>query len=342
MFKLANPFFMITETPLHAGSGNDLGIVDMPIQRERHTGYPKIESSGIKGSLREAFSKHNGRIKVGSAYVTQQDIKEAVNIVFGPDELKDNSEDAYASALGFTDARLLLFPVKSMKGVFAWVTSPEVLKRFVKDLYFCGVKDLPEVPKEKTVPHKSGLIIKDNKIVLEEYAFDVQPDGEKGKCTKLANWLADHVWPKNTQKDAQPGDSQDGTQQKDDDRFDYWREKMCTDIVVLDNDAFCDFVSLSTEIITRTKINTATGTVERGALFTEEYLPSDTILYSLALASSILGKTGKAKGVFEQVGKAQEDLVMEFFKNALPPVVQMGGNATIGKGFVRLNVGEVK
>jgi len=42
MFKLAKPFFIICETPLHAGSGSDLGIVDMPIQRERHTDFPKI------------------------------------------------------------------------------------------------------------------------------------------------------------------------------------------------------------------------------------------------------------------------------------------------------------
>ena len=29
MFKQAKPLFLIVETPLHAGSGNDLGIVDL-------------------------------------------------------------------------------------------------------------------------------------------------------------------------------------------------------------------------------------------------------------------------------------------------------------------------
>ena len=37
MFKLAKPFFIKTITPMHAGSGQDLGIVDQPIKRERHT-----------------------------------------------------------------------------------------------------------------------------------------------------------------------------------------------------------------------------------------------------------------------------------------------------------------
>ena len=55
MYKKAIPFFLICETPLHAGSGSDLGVIDLPIQRERHTTFPKIESSSLKGSLREAF-----------------------------------------------------------------------------------------------------------------------------------------------------------------------------------------------------------------------------------------------------------------------------------------------
>ena len=55
MYKSTNPLFLICETPLHAGSGDDLGIVDLPIQRERHTSFPKIEASSLKGALREAF-----------------------------------------------------------------------------------------------------------------------------------------------------------------------------------------------------------------------------------------------------------------------------------------------
>jgi CRISPR-associated protein Cmr4 len=47
MYKIARPFFMVVETPLHAGSGMGVGIVDMPIQRERHTSFPKLEASGL-------------------------------------------------------------------------------------------------------------------------------------------------------------------------------------------------------------------------------------------------------------------------------------------------------
>ena len=51
MYKMANPFFLVVETPLHVGSGTELGIIDLPIQRERHTGFPKIEASGLKGCI---------------------------------------------------------------------------------------------------------------------------------------------------------------------------------------------------------------------------------------------------------------------------------------------------
>jgi len=57
MYKIAKPFFMVVETPLHAGSGTELGIIDMPIQRERHTDFPKVEASGLNGCIRGAYDE---------------------------------------------------------------------------------------------------------------------------------------------------------------------------------------------------------------------------------------------------------------------------------------------
>ena len=39
MYKLARPLFLHCQTPLHAGTGQDLGYIDLPIQREKHTFY---------------------------------------------------------------------------------------------------------------------------------------------------------------------------------------------------------------------------------------------------------------------------------------------------------------
>ena len=326
MFKQAKPLFLIVETPLHAGSGSDLGIVDQPIQREKHTDYPKIEASGLKGSIREIFE-------------TQADEKD-IRRVFGPE-----NGDLHAGALGFTDARLLLFPVKSVKGVFAWVTCPAVLERFKHDLSICqptGIKFV-DIPAVNTVPTGCDLIVKndgnDKKIVLEEYTFPVTSDP---KCDAVANWIAKNVLPS-------------------DPSYDYWQKKMNNDIVVLEDNDFRDFVMLSTEVIARTRIDNITGTVASGALWYEEYLPTDSILYSLALTTPLFlkidGNTApekeadekKKKGDFYvgQVSNKNEleaQKVMNFFAdnltNIIQNIIQIGGNATIGKGIVRTHVYE--
>lgn len=310
MYKIARPFFMVVETPLHAGSGTDLGVVDLPIQRERHTGFPKIEASGLKGCIRDAFEKNEDEISVGTAKVENRD--ETISLTFGPE-----SGDDHAGALGFTDARLLLFPVKSMKGIFAWVTCPKVLARFRNDLELATITNVP-IPSEKGAPHGCQLFIKDDMIVLEEYTFKINKDANgEDACSKFAEWLSEKVIPQG-------------------DKYQYWREKIGKDIIVLSDDDFRDFVNLSTEVITRIKIDNNTGTVQSGALFTEEYLPSETILYSLALTTPIFKKEDTDKGIFRKNGgKSEEALVMEYFTEGLPEVIQIGGNATIGKGIVR-------
>jgi len=95
-------------------------------------------------------------------------------------------------------------------------------------------------------------------------------------------------------------------------------------------------VNLFTEVITRTKINNETGTVQDGALFTEEFLPQESILYSLVMASPIFQEKGK-KGIFDGNGDSDKEAqnVMDFFANGLSPVFQLGGNSTLGKGLLR-------
>lgn len=336
MFKLAKPLFLICETPLHAGSGSDLGIVDLPIQRERHTDFPKIEGSSLKGGLREAFEEPSNigkTFKVGKKDVTSSSLQaktsdeyqEAIDLTFGKEDAGDK---AYSSALGFTDARLLLFPVKSMKGVFAWITCPKALQQLQNDLKLCnGIQMDWAVPDAPILPNGCQLFVSDkkDKIVLEEYTFAIAAEADKdGNCSKLAKWLSERLFP---QKEPV---------------YDYWREKIKTDLVVLDNDDFRDFVMLSTEVITRTKIDNATGTVARGALFTEEYLPAESVLYSLVLASPIFKGKQDEKGIFNQPDRPEkeEELIWQFFKGGLPEVMQLGGNATIGKGIVRAHVME--
>lgn len=308
MFQVAKPIFFTAETPLHAGSGDSLGIVDLPIQRERHTSFPKIEASTLKGSLRESFE---GKFLKEYPNRNHPDVYRA----FGPEE----SSSEHAGALGFTDAKLLLFPIKSMKGVFAWITCPKVLKQFSSDLKLSISQELTgtiqvEDGFASTLSENNNLQIGDN-FVLEEYTF------KKGKTislrineTELSDWIANNFYEQGS----------------------FWNNKIKKDILVLSDNDFKDFVNLSTEVITRTKINNETGTVDKGALFTEEYLPAESILYSLILSSEefVTSKNAKDK---DYKRKSAAD-IMSFFTKNLNEVIQLGGNATLGKGLLRTKI----
>jgi len=314
MYKAARPLFFVCETPLHAGSGNDLGIVDLPVQREKHTGFPKLEGSGVKGCIREAFERKEELVVCGEKITDRKGLDKSIALTFGPEE-----GDKHAGALGFTDARLLLFPVKSMKGVFAWVTCPRVLERLWRDLDLCGIKPDFKMPQENAAPVECSLYVRENKIVLEEYTFQVEHKDDSGFTTMAAR-LAGWAFP-------------------DGDIHGYWREKAKKDIVVLSDDVFRDFVTLSTEVVTRTKIDNETGTVKGKHLFTEEYLPQETVLYSLALAGPIFSGDRGAFRQGEQTGGVEKDeeALLDFITENMPRIIQMGGNASIGKGLVWTN-----
>lgn len=100
---------LYTETPLHCGSEGGTGYVDLPIQRERHTRYPVIPGSTIKGVLRDELRQELGT--------------PATEAVFG-------TEDARGpGSVSFGDGILAAFPVRSSDAPFHWVTCPFVLER---------------------------------------------------------------------------------------------------------------------------------------------------------------------------------------------------------------------
>ncbi len=302
MFKKAKIMYIHTISPMHVGSGSDLGIVDMPIQREGHTNFPKIEGSSLKGSIREAFEL-KGKTNVDMLIKTYMS--------FGYDEsnapsavqqaFSEKSDKEFAGALGFSDARILLFPVKSAKGIFAWATSPMILKRFMKDLELSNQVQNFEIEKN-SVPNESKIMIDNNNVILEEYQIRVS---NKESTQKIADFLATEL--KNNEI----------------------KEKL----IILDDGDFEDFVTLSTEIITRTKIDNRKGTVLDGALFTEEYLPCETVMYSLTLASNVMTKITQIQNF------SSDEEVMNFFTSTVPEILQIGGNTTIGKGIVSIVIG---
>src|ERR1700681_1897788 len=122
---ITSTLYLYTESPLHAGGGSGLSSIDLPIQRERTTQYPMIQGSGIKGKLRAALE--------GNRDDLSQPEKDIVDTVFGPSHINGAGSD-HAGALITGDAHILLFPVRSLNGVFAYTTSYDVLSRLKRSL----------------------------------------------------------------------------------------------------------------------------------------------------------------------------------------------------------------
>jgi len=126
-------------SPIHAGSGASTSAVDLPIQRERHTNWPHIQASAVKGALRDHYRKFAGE---------KQD--QTINFIFGSDKDNDKGQDGYdgdhPGSISISDAKLLAFPMRSNIAPFVWVTSPSILKRLKNDLDFSGFPAFDDIP----------------------------------------------------------------------------------------------------------------------------------------------------------------------------------------------------
>jgi len=292
--------FLHALTPLHPGSGSALGAVDLPVQRERHTQWPVITGSSLKGVIRDECRPEDKKDEAYQEWLA----------VFGPESGEESG--AHAGAVNFTDARILAFPVRSLKGVFAWITCPAVLRRFKRDLQIAGISTewaIPEFSKVTNTASEqkswafftqdSSLKIDGNdQIVLEEFDFTRSDKTTHENLTKITSYLSHAILDEET------------------------NNIFSGHFVILSDDDFTYFVRQATEVATRIKLDYKTKTVAGKALFSEEFIPPETIFYSLTIAE---------KSRRPNVSLTAED-VMEYIKK-VPQYIQLGGDATIGKGI---------
>lgn len=299
---------MLAETPVHAGSGAELGAVDLPVQRERHTRYPTIHGSGVKGVLRDLSERKNGTNGI-------------TEYLFGsPPPEGPGGEALEAGTLAVSDARLLLLPVRSVGVAFAWTTCPYLLSRLQRDLEQTGSEKARELvaASDETI---EGMATTDKARVADKFPLDkafieeLEVEVEKGKATKLANALT-RLLPQS-----------DGLR--------YWRELLPKNLVVLPDELFADLALHCTEIVTRVRL-TDEKTVAEGALWTEEYVPADSLFYCvLGLEGRRLQKKIAAKGAKGEPANGWDWVRDLLGKN---PLAQFGGKETIGRGFLRLQL----
>jgi CRISPR-associated protein Cmr4 len=161
--------FVHALTSLHAGTGQGVGTIDLPIARERATDLPLVPGSSLKGCLKE---KH-------------------------PDEGLFGKADM-AGMLQISDARLLLLPIRCLGASFVWTTSPYVLRRLQRDAKSAGLDTgMPEIPDikdgEARVASADPLVDlnRGKRLVLEELDFPAPVE-----AMPWSKWIGEHLFPR--------------------------------------------------------------------------------------------------------------------------------------------------
>lgn len=136
-------FLITAKTNLHVGneSGGEFTIIDKAIQRDPLTQLPCINSSSLKGAIKE-YCVHKAKL-------------DNVKKLFGSDVDKDGkiinnkSEDTQKGDAIFFDAKLLYLPQQDKNNLFSYITSKQVIdamnervKLFVPSFEY---KEIPDI-----------------------------------------------------------------------------------------------------------------------------------------------------------------------------------------------------
>jgi CRISPR-associated protein Cmr4 len=222
---------LLAETPIHPGGGRSLGVVDLPVAREAATDYPVLVGSALKGALRD-------RIRAGRG----DEGKELASRRFGePDQ---------AGELLVSDGRLLLLPVRSLTGASQWVTCPQLIERYRRDLARAGeAAALPEVPPELDAGRALAATV--GELFLEERQFQVDAVVDPAIAPALGRLLPHPEV----------------------------RQRLARRLVIVNDDDFGWFARYGLPITARNQLDT--DTKQSKNLWYEETLPPDTVMYML-------------------------------------------------------------
>lgn len=300
MFAVAECLFLYCESSLGVASGENGVDIDVPLQREVSTGYPLIPSSSLKGVLRAVAR-------------SQQADPDVLRLLGSAKE----EEERQASCVTLSDALPLLFPVRSLRGVSAWVTSAEVWARLGREVATAGVKltppPLPVLPPATAgvVPDAPLLTGKQN-LVLEELCFAVKPCAE---MAALGAWLAEQALP-------------------DSPAFAFWRERVARHVVLLPEEYYRYFLDHSTQVRPRIRIDPRSGAAADGALWTEEYLPPETLFVAVAGVDLPTTAEGEAAPLPGKMKKPAD--ILDWVKGLATAHLHIGHGHTLGHGIVRV------
>jgi CRISPR-associated protein Cmr4 len=248
---MQRPYLIHALSPLHPGTGQAQGAIDLPIARLAGTGIPFLPGSSVKGVLRDAFTGNK----------KDSELPRELIDVFGPPVKLDNDQERRSGAVAFGDARLLALPVKSFYGTFAWVTSPLLLRLARRDLGWTELAiPLPRPPQGSgaAAVGAGAAVAANGHVFLQD--IECPLDDDAGVSEQVGAW--------GNKLAALAFDADD--------------QALFTERFVVVDDETMTFVWEScTQVDARVRINER-GVVQDGALWYEESLPAETLLIGVA------------------------------------------------------------
>jgi CRISPR-associated protein Cmr4 len=220
---------------------------------------------------------------------------------FGPDT---QHADEGAGALWFADGRLLCLPVRSYYGSFAWVTCPLALRRWQRDHVSSHLPldvSLPEARLQTEailIAEGSAIGGSRARVYLEDLDLELTISAE---ALVLARTIAAAVFTDAT-----------------------WQAAFLERFGIVSDDLFSFLAETAMEIIARVKMDPMAKTVQRHGLWYEEAVPAESIFSCPVLA--------------QPRGGLSADDLYGILHPPLEGLLQIGGNASVGRGLVAMRL----
>lgn len=224
-------------------------------------------------------------------------------VIFGP-EPASREVSEQSSAASFLDSRLLFIPARTLTNVWTYVTSSHMLERLNTYISLMN-KPATEIqdPGDKVLTSRSDLIVNGN-VILNE--VELKAEHKAGIVEKL--------------KEVLPKDIISSIEKKG--------------LALIPDSISKTIVNKSLLIQHRVRLKEETKTVESGALWSEEYLPAESIMISMIICKNP-GKN-KSKCYDEELNGEK---ICKYLKEAYDgQALPIGGRETIGKGLVRIYI----
>lgn len=277
------PLVIKSITPIHIGSGESSREVDQPVVRDG-LGIPYIPSSGLKGAIKASL----------------------------PDGLKSllgsepDASSTIPSKVKFYDAYPVIFPVRSLRNLYCFVSSPYLLRWFldIREFLNTGNKD----------EYNFANIIMN---IDSNVAYSIDPglfslDILSQKFMGMAMFNEEFFQLKRL-------DSSEFNKFLD--KFLGLDRESIRRVVLLSDDVIQRMINSSLLRVTRVRLEGHTKKVKEHALWSEEYIPRST--YFISYIESRELNSQKFNEILNDIdGK----------------LLFLGGLETIGRGLVKLKV----